>query len=473
MTAVCRGLFALLVLPAPAVVLGVGSVQAQDVGSHRLWQETLTAEQVRAALNRRGGDEETEWLRQLVRDQILREHPTTDPRQLEDAIRRIMGDRRLMEQLWRQAWDRAGWPDGPGSLAPGDWSQLLTPPRPVDRPGPKPVPGTGVKPVPPLPPGLGPGEPNPVEPAIEPGLPAGPGPMTLTLPDLPNGPARPPMPFPLWDNPRPNTLPELDNPRARSLAALAALWERHIGPLDDTPEVKKALFDLLSGDGLGFDLKDPNGTSIWDLLQRGELDPERLEGFLHGRFEGGSDWPRWRFPKLDLGWGRSDASSSRGSNGRDMTTGPRRETSTSTSWDGSGLGLGDPLKLVLLAALALLVGYWLWHRRRSRWPVASVASTPTAAGTRPVDPQDIQTRADVVRAFEYWSVRLCGPAARNWTHATIAGALVELARVNAAAAHRLARLYELARYAPADEPLTPAELAEARLRVGELAGVET
>lgn len=465
MTVVWRGLLVPIALLGPAVMSGVGPVGAQDVGSHHLWQETLTAEQVRAALARRGGGEDTEWLRQLVRDQILREHPTTDPRQLEDAIRRIMGDRRLMEQLWRQARDRAGWPDGPGSLVPGDWSQLLAPPGPADRPGPSTQSRPSTKPVFPLPPGREPGVPNLAEPVIEPGL----GPMALTLPGLPNGSDLSSLPFPLRDNSTSNKPLERDDPRARSLAALAALWERHIGPLDDTPEVKKALFDLVSGDGLGFDLKDANGTSIWDLLRRGELDPERLEGFLRGRFEGGTDGPRWRFPKLDLNWGRDDTGASRQSSGRDATTGLGR--SASASWAGSGLA--DLSKLLLLAALTALAGYWIWRRWRSRRPVGSVVSPTSVAQSCPVDPRDIQTRADIVRAFEYWSVRLCGPAARNWTHATIAGAWVGRGRVDPATARRLARLYELARYAPVDEPLTPAELAEARVRVGELAGVGT
>src|SRR5262249_8583549 len=35
------------------------------------------------------------------------------------------------------------------------------------------------------------------------------------------------------------------DPRTKSLEAFAAVWERNIGSLDDMPEVKKALFDLV------------------------------------------------------------------------------------------------------------------------------------------------------------------------------------------------------------------------------------
>jgi hypothetical protein len=69
------------------------------------------------------------------------------------------------------------------------------------------------------------------------------------------------------------------------------------------------------------------------------------------------------------------------------------------------------------------------------------------------------------------SVLICGPEAKTWTHATIADALTGLARTHGEAAIMLARLYELARYAPLNEPLTTAELAEARRLVCGLAGV--
>ena len=46
-----------------------------------------------------------------------------------------------------------------------------------------------------------------------------------------------------------------------------------------------------------------------------------------------------------------------------------------------------------------------------------------------------------------------------------------LAATHAHTAVLLARLYELARYAPLDEPLTPDELAEGRRLVCQLAGV--
>ena len=77
-----------------------------------------------------------------------------------------------------------------------------------------------------------------------------------------------------------------------------------------------------------------------------------------------------------------------------------------------------------------------------------------------------------MKAFEYLSVLICGPGARTWTHSTVADELTALAATHGGAALKLARLYELARYAPLDEPLTRAELIEARRLVCDLAGMD-
>ena len=93
-------------------------------------------------------------------------------------------------------------------------------------------------------------------------------------------------------------------------------------------------------------------------------------------------------------------------------------------------------------------------------------------GPWPIDPREINTREDVVKAFEFLSVLICGPDAKMWTHSTIADELSALAVTHGDTAVKLARLYELARYAPLDEPLTRAELLEARRLVCDLAGID-
>ena len=104
-------------------------------------------------------------------------------------------------------------------------------------------------------------------------------------------------------------------------------------------------------------------------------------------------------------------------------------------------------------------------------PAAEVAYAAEGLGPWPIDPRRIHTREDVVKAFEYLSGLICGASAKTWTHSTIADALAELAATHGETAVQLARLYELARYAPLDEPLTRDELMEARELVCGLAGV--
>jgi hypothetical protein len=82
----------------------------------------------------------------------------------------------------------------------------------------------------------------------------------------------------------------------------------------------------------------------------------------------------------------------------------------------------------------------------------------------------VASRADLVRTFEYLSLLRLGLPARAWNHREIAARLGgdESQR---RAAGLLADLYEQARYAPADEPLSPEALAEFRRDLGFLAGM--
>jgi hypothetical protein len=64
----------------------------------------------------------------------------------------------------------------------------------------------------------------------------------------------------------------------------------------------------------------------------------------------------------------------------------------------------------------------------------------------------VASRADLIRAFEYLSLARCGEAARSWHHRAIAERLGGAEEERRTAAAGLARLYEQARYAPADHP---------------------
>ena len=94
-------------------------------------------------------------------------------------------------------------------------------------------------------------------------------------------------------------------------------------------------------------------------------------------------------------------------------------------------------------------------------------------GPWPVAPDAVRTRDDVVKAFEYLALLLLGRKAGAANHLDIAGQLA--ARDNsgrkAEAAGELAELYEHARYAPAAEMLSEAEMEQARRDLCYLAGV--
>jgi hypothetical protein len=102
----------------------------------------------------------------------------------------------------------------------------------------------------------------------------------------------------------------------------------------------------------------------------------------------------------------------------------------------------------------------------------------------PVHPTAVQTREQLIQAFEYLSVLRLGPAARNWHHWAIASGLGRSSggavsghswgdgpSERLRAAEQLASLYERARYAPLAEPLPEATLAMARRDLCLLAGV--
>jgi len=131
---------------------------------------------------------------------------------------------------------------------------------------------------------------------------------------------------------------------------------------------------------------------------------------------------------------------------------------------------GSWFPVVVLGIIVLAIVLWI-VLKNLRTATPELAVIPHGLGPWPIDPRRINTREDVVKAFEYLSVLICGESAKTWTHNTIADALAELAVTHGETAVQLARLYELARYAPLDEPLTRDELMEARELVCGLAGV--
>jgi hypothetical protein len=135
----------------------------------------------------------------------------------------------------------------------------------------------------------------------------------------------------------------------------------------------------------------------------------------------------------------------------------------------SASGLGNGLLIVLLLAGAGVV-VWLVLAGR-RW-VRGEAGRAWRLGPWPVTPAAVQTRGDVVKAFEYLAMLLLGRRAVPANHLEIAGQLApnDLTGQRRLAAAELADLYEHARYAPPDEDLSADEMASARRDLSLLAG---
>lgn len=281
------------------------------------------------------------------------------------------------------------------------------------------------------------------------------------------------------DNPlgNPNDTPE-KMAKTKAVETATALWEKNVGPIDESPAVKRAIIDLINDNEAMDALTDGKGNNIFDMLRDGGADGDKFGDFF-GKGEGGN----WEWPKFDMTWGSGknfDMTWGSGNRRPPPDFNPPRSPRWNWGGSGGGSGLGGGFSLggatvpwllviLLLVAVVAFVVWWKWADLVQTGTTAAFAGGP---GPWPIDPRNINTREDVVKAFEYLSVLLCGPAAKTWTHSTIAEELVALAATHGETAMKLARLYELARYAPLDEPLTRAELMEARRLACDLAGID-
>jgi hypothetical protein len=489
--------FAFLGLAACLAGAGVARAQSPAQDPHKLWSDRLTPEQIKTALSKLslGGEDENDPLHKMLRGQLQKEFPDIPKDFLDAVIKRALSDPKFMEQARKQALAKHTDPGRTPKFDQDDLAKLANEiPRQVDQkdlpPGVKMPDNWKVQPKRPPdsvpPPTLPtPGEKRPADPKdppppmggiLEPKMPD--KPKKDSLPGTDEQRQTPPQGGPAPAAPPPPTAPEdtlfrppdePTDPRTKSLQAFAAVWERNVGPLDETPEVKKALFDLASGaNGLNLDLLDDKGNSIWDLLRKGDGSGVDFGDFMDGS---GGNWklPSIEMPSLRFGsWFGRTSPGGRSSSSSWNWSGPSlRPRAPSTG--GSGFG-GSWYPVIVLGVVVLAIVLWI-VLKNLRTETPELAMIPHGLGPWPIDPRRINTREDVVKAFEYLSVLICGMAARNWTHNTIAGALADLATTHGETAVMLARLYELARYAPLDEPLSHYELMETRELVCGLAGV--
>ena len=461
--------------------------QQPKVGDHSTSDRwSLTPEQFRSALGQ--GSPIDPIVRQKLREALQQKFPDWTPEQIEGWAKLLESNPEFAKQLQQGMAAKAKDNGGPPPKLPPDFEKMLKdPPNGLKQPPPPPNPdATPARPNdlrPPLPDGPPPDgkfpAPKPADlnqgPQVEP-------PKALDAPGF-NPPGAPKAQTDKYGAPL--KTPE-QTAKEKTVEVLANTWDKNIGPIDETPQVKRALMELVEGTS---DMQGPQGGGFWDSLTKDTGDGgSSFADFFDGLSgSGGGDWNWPSFDVPSMNWGKSapDSDFAAGGSGGSSSGGnwfsrifSRPRTPSAPGSGGSGFGgfgipalKGSWLPVVILAALLIgaLVVWRFWYLRDPRRDVPTYELG--GLGPWPVDPRRIATRQELVLAFEYLSVLICGPAAKTWTHHTIAEALADLATTHAEAAMILARLYELARYAPLDEPLTAAEIAEARRLVCRLAGV--
>ncbi|MBY0459906.1 MAG: hypothetical protein K2V38_21515, partial [Gemmataceae bacterium] len=201
--------------------------------------------------------------------------------------------------------------------------------------------------------------------------------------------------------------------RTKAAQTATALWEKNVGPIDESPAVKRAIYDLVSDREVMDSLTDANGKNLFDMFN---LDGGDGFGDLFGGKDGIGG--KWEWPKLD--WKLDWAPKVNVGEPRERPRWPdvRTPDSPRSNWlNGMGSfnlgGLQVPwlLFLVLLVLVVVAVVWWKRDQLFAFGPREPII--PHGLGPWPLDPRAINTREDIVKAFEYLSVLICGPAAKT------------------------------------------------------------
>jgi hypothetical protein len=260
---------------------------------------------------------------------------------------------------------------------------------------------------------------------------------------------------------KPGPLPNLPKGSMPNISPTAhnvmKFWENNFGPLGESPAVKDAIQRMFAS-GLN---ADGTPTNFFGFMEQSGYNGQGFANWLNSTSSGSG----WKLPS----WvgGTSSGGSYGGGSWSWGTGGGGPSSPGGTGGLPSGGSWWSVVLFVLLAGGGLVL-WWLWPRlMQGREPKTMATVTNRFA----IDPNGVIDRETLIKIFEGLSLEILGEDAKVWTHTTLGTALREYLATNPSAADRLALIYALARYTPAEEPLPPGNLQEARTHLGTLAGV--
>lgn len=299
------------------------------------------------------------------------------------------------------------------------------------------------------------GEPNNpskiTPPKIEPGKPT-----TETPPELGSPDAPPPLP-----KPEPVPANTGEDPWQQWMKGMVEdLKDSEVGEaLAESPSFRQAMLDLqksLSADNVpGANLGE---TTFGDWFRNvSNLKLEQNLAFSEGWFPKMGDMPMPRLPRLNISL-------------------PNLGGPTLPMPSGGGIGSGAGIAMIL--AIGLIISFvalifWMFKNSGSFSIFLNGEALKPRIGPWPVDPHQLRSRADLVKAFEYLSLLILGWRVVHWNHRQIISNIYEDANtINTPKEYldQLALLYELAKYGPDQEPLSEEDLGQAQEIIVKLVG---
>lgn len=152
----------------------------------------------------------------------------------------------------------------------------------------------------------------------------------------------------------------------------------------------------------------------------------------------------------------------------EILAGPSRSSNPGTSNSSAGSsaasnafsGEFDFTPVFVLAGVLAMLAIAFFGLRHFKFRGNDLAEFQLAGP--PLKPSDINSRADVVRAFHEFALRSAQSVQSWWTHRTVQQAILEKAPEYRSAVETLANTYEQARYLPLEQELSPEQLESAR-----------